>query len=199
MSVPKEGSFDVVVFTYDNRTIGLVVDSITDIVEAPLAIKLTANEEYCLGSIVISGRTTDVVDVGYLLKDLANDLNHLGNSVQRVSGVRVLLVEDSMFFRKLIVPFLANVGYEVASAATPHEALDIVAAKQGAFDVVITDIEMPEMDGFELDAAAACRSARMAQHAHHRLYLDGERHLQAARGEGGHERHHPQDGPRGLA
>ena len=150
MNVPKEGSFDVVVFTYDNRTIGLVVDSITDIVEAPLAIKLTANEEYCLGSIVISGKTTDVVDVGYLLKDLANDLNHLGNTVQRVSGVRVLLVEDSMFFRKLIVPFLANVGYEVASAATPHEALDIVAAKQGAFDVVITDIEMPEMDGFEL-------------------------------------------------
>lgn len=162
MVVPREGAFDVVVFTYDNRTIGLVVDSITDIVEAPLAIKLTANEEYCLGSIVISGKTTDVVDVGYLLKDLANDLNHLGNTSQRVSGVRVLLVEDSMFFRKLIVPFLVNVGYEVEAAATPHEALDIVATRHGAFDVVITDIEMPEMDGFEL-AQQLRADARLAR------------------------------------
>jgi two-component system chemotaxis sensor kinase CheA len=150
MSIPVDNSFDVVVFTYDNRTVGLVVDSITDIVEAPLAIKLTASEEYCLGSIIISGRTTDVIDVGYLLKDLANDLNHIGNTAPRVSGVRVLLVEDSLFFRKLTVPFLSHVGYEVTAAASPQEALDLVAARPGAFDLVVTDIEMPEMDGFEL-------------------------------------------------
>jgi two-component system chemotaxis sensor kinase CheA len=150
MKIPAEAAFDVVVFTYDNRTIGLVVDSITDIVEAPLAIKLTAKEEYFLGSIVINEKTTDVVDVGYLLKDLANDLNHIGNSSARVSGIKVLLVEDSMFFRKLIVPFLAQVGYEVSAAGTPHEALELVRAHQAKFDVVVTDIEMPEMDGFEL-------------------------------------------------
>jgi len=62
----------------------------------------------------------------------------------------VLLVEDSVFFLKLIVPFLEDVGYVVSSATTPHEALDIVSRKKGAFDIVITDIEMPEMDGFEL-------------------------------------------------
>jgi len=83
MSIPTEGEFDVVVFTYDSRTIGLVVDSITDILEAPLAIKITAAEDYCLGSIVIKGKTTDVVDVGYLLKDLASDLSHLGHSAPK--------------------------------------------------------------------------------------------------------------------
>ncbi len=150
MSIPSQGSFDVVVFTYDNRTIGLVVDSITDIVEAPLEIKLTAQEEYFLGSIIISGKTTDVVDVGYLLKELVADLNHAGNNAPKVAGVRVLLVEDSMFFRKLIAPFLADVGYVVSEAGTPHEALEIVASKRGEFDIIITDIEMPEMDGFEL-------------------------------------------------
>ena len=150
MTIPTEGSFDVVVFTYDNRTIGLVVDSITDIIEAPLSIKITASEEYFLGSIVIMGKTTDVVDVGYMLKDLVNDLSHLGNSAPKVKGVKVLLVEDSLFFRKLIVPFLADVGYIVSEAASPHEALDIVAARKGDFDIVVTDVEMPEMDGFEL-------------------------------------------------
>jgi two-component system, chemotaxis family, sensor kinase CheA len=150
MSIPREGAFDVVVFTYDNRTIGLVVDSITDIVEAPLSIKITASEEYFLGSIVIMEKTTDVVDVGYLLKDLVNDLSHLGNTAPKVSGVKVLLVEDSLFFRKLIVPFLADLGYIVSEAASPYEALDVVDSKRGDFDLVITDIEMPEMDGFEL-------------------------------------------------
>lgn len=150
MSIPTSGSFDVVVFTYDNRTIGLVVDSITDIVEAPLAIKLTASEEYYLGSMVIVGKTTDVVDVGYLLKDLVNDINHMGNQAEKVTGVKVLVVEDSMFFLKLIVPFLSNLGYEVDSAASPIEALEMVEQRKTQYDVIVTDIEMPEMDGFEL-------------------------------------------------
>lgn len=150
MAIPTSGTFDVVVFTYDNRTIGLVVDSITDIIEAPLAIKITASEEYFLGSIVIAGKTTDVVDVGYLLKDLANDLNHLGNNAAKVAGVKVLVVEDSMFFRKLIVPFLADVGYVVSEAASPSEALAMLENPAVKFDIVVTDIEMPEMDGFEL-------------------------------------------------
>ncbi|MDX2095308.1 MAG: chemotaxis protein CheW [Alphaproteobacteria bacterium] len=150
MAIPTEGSFDVVVFTYDNRTIGLIVDSITDIVESPLAIKITASEEYFLGSIVIMGKTTDVVDVGYLLKDLVNDLSHLGNSAPKVNGLKVLLVEDSLFFRKLIVPFLSDVGYVVSEAASPYEALEVAQTQQGNFDLIVTDIEMPEMDGFEL-------------------------------------------------
>lgn len=147
-SIPADGPFDVIVFTYDGRTIGLAVDAIVDILDAPLAIKLAAPEEQYLGSSIIDGRTTDVVDVGYLLKDLAQDLSHMSNSGPRVSDTRVLVVEDSLFFRKLIVPFLANVGYEVSEAATPGEALEIV--QHTRFDVIVTDIEMPEMDGFEL-------------------------------------------------
>lgn len=150
MTIPTEGAFDVVVFVYDGRTIGLVVDAITDIVEAPLAIKVTAPEEYCLGSMVILGKTTDVVDVGYLLKDLIDDLGDGVGDVVKASGERVLVVEDSMFFMRLTVPFLERVGYKVSEAATPQEALDMVAERQGGFDVIVTDIEMPGMDGFEL-------------------------------------------------
>ena len=148
--IPTEGEFDVVVFTYDNRTIGLVVDSITDIVEAPLDIKLASSEEHFLGSILLLGKTTDVVDVGYLLKDLVSDLDRFGTAAAKVSDVRVLLVEDSVFFRKLIVPFLRDSGYIVTEAGDGYEALKLVDAHKAAFDIVITDIEMPEMDGFEL-------------------------------------------------
>ncbi len=150
VTMPTEGEFDVVVFTYDNRTIGLVVDSITDIVEAPLDIKLASSEEHFLGSILLLGKTTDVVDVGYLLKDLVSDLDRFSTTAAKVSGVRVLLVEDSVFFRKLIVPFLRDSGYIVTEAADGNEALKLIDAHKAAFDLVVTDIEMPEMDGFEL-------------------------------------------------
>jgi len=149
-TLPTEGEFDVVVFTYDGKTVGLVVDEIVDILLAPLAVKLSASEEYYLGSLVIAGKTTNVVDVGYLLKDLLNDFNKSGGAPVVMSGTRLLVVEDSMFFRKLIVPFLQNAGYDVTSAASGMEALTAVSGSAKPFDIVVTDIEMPEMDGFDL-------------------------------------------------
>lgn len=151
-AVPTSGAFDVIVFTYDNRTIGLVVDAIVDILEAPLKIQMTAQEEYYLGSLVIANKTTDVVDVGYLLKDLVTDLGSAVSSAEKVVGLKLLLVEDSPFFSKLIVPFLTHTGYEVTPALSGMSALELAEAPQAHFDGVITDIEMPEMDGFEFAA-----------------------------------------------
>ncbi|MFM9890261.1 MAG: chemotaxis protein CheW [Rickettsiales bacterium] len=146
--VPAEGCFDVVVFTYDGHTIGLVVDAIVDITEAPLAIQISSTREEYLGGIVIDGKTTDVVDVGFVLKELAGDLARDGTSAKQ-NGLRLLFVEDSPFFMKLTVPFLTQAGYEVFSASHPREALALVAKHAGRFDLVVTDIEMPEMDGFD--------------------------------------------------
>jgi CheY-like chemotaxis protein len=109
---------------------------------------LAGDTEQYLGSIVISGKTTDVVDVGYMLKDLASEISTSG-SAPPVSGLKVLLVEDSLFFRNLTVPLLKNVGYDVMAAAGPVEALGIIE-RGHHFDVIVTDIEMPDMDGFEL-------------------------------------------------
>lgn len=150
MTIPTSGSFPLIVFTYDSRTIGLVVDSISDIIEAPIAIKMSANQSHCLGSMVIHGKTTDVIDVGYLLEDLMSDLGSNQSAVAKVSGVHLLLVEDSVFFRKLITPFLTGMGYRVTEAANAQEALTLIEQSRSNIDVIVTDIEMPEMDGFEL-------------------------------------------------
>lgn len=149
MAMPTTGSFPTIVFTYDNRTIGLVVDSITDIVEAPVTMKMAASESHCLGSMVIEGKTTDVIDVGFLLEDLMGEIASSQSVIEKVSGVRLLLVEDSVFFRKLITPFLTGVGYDVTEAASAPEALTLMEQARSGFDAVVTDIEMPEMDGFE--------------------------------------------------
>ena len=148
MQMPTSGMFDVVVFTYDGKTVGLVVDEILDIQQAPLAMTVAGNQQEYLGSLVIAGKTTDVVDVGYLLNAIVGELGSRGEALPGAASPRLLLVEDSLFFRNLTVPLLRNVGYQVTAVAGPAQALEEIAHQQ--FDVIITDIEMPDMDGFEL-------------------------------------------------
>jgi CheY-like chemotaxis protein len=67
--------------------------------------------------------------------------------------MRVLLAEDEIEVRSSMVEALEGQGYDVVTAATVPEALAALRAER--FDLVITDLLMPEGDGMELVAAAA--------------------------------------------
>lgn len=148
-TVPTEGNCSVVVFTYDNRTIGMVVDSIVDIIEAPLVVRLSSENEEYVGSMVIDGKSTDVIDVGFMLKELMAEAMEALPEKERMDGYRLLFVDDSLFFRNLTVPYLSSFGYDVTAASLPSEAISL-AEKERPFDVIVTDVEMPEMDGVDL-------------------------------------------------
>ena len=60
----------------------------------------------------------------------------------------VLLVDDSAFFRNMLAPVLKAAGYRVALATNAKEGLGVLRAGN-RFDAILTDIEMPEMNGFE--------------------------------------------------
>ncbi|OYW13256.1 MAG: hypothetical protein B7X02_02570, partial [Rhodospirillales bacterium 12-54-5] len=125
--MPTVPVVQVIVFSYDQKNIGLIVDSIIDIVRAPYAIKFSAHEKDCLGSMVIQGKTTDIVDVASMLSDLVDQAMQMHGSKGRVAaeGKRLLLVEDSPFFRNLTEPFLAAAGYEVTVVENGQEALTL--------------------------------------------------------------------------
>ncbi len=149
--VPGEGVCEVIVFNYDNKTVGLLVQEILDITLAEASVKKAARNRLYLGSLVVQGKTTDVVDIGYLLSQVLGtqtefDVSNLMG--RQAADVKLLFVEDSMFFRSLTVPFLSAVGYQVTAVPSAKEALALL--ERQPIDIVVTDIEMPEMDGFTL-------------------------------------------------
>ena len=68
---------------------------------------------------------------------------------------RVLIAEDEEALRLFIARALTMDGHEVAATADGGEALDVLTREQGRFDVLLTDIRMPVMDGIALALAAA--------------------------------------------
>jgi len=68
---------------------------------------------------------------------------------------RILIAEDEDGLRALCARGLAVAGHEVATARNGGEALDVLVREHGAFDLLLTDIRMPIMDGIALALAAA--------------------------------------------
>ena len=67
------------------------------------------------------------------------------------TGLRALLVEDQMVNREIAVMMLESLGFEVDGAEDGAQALvQLASSEAGYYDVVITDIQMPVMDGYEL-------------------------------------------------
>jgi two-component system chemotaxis sensor kinase CheA len=148
VNVRTSGSQPILVFADDGRSMGLVVDEIIDIVEERLNIEVAGSSDGILGSAVIKGQATEVIDVGHFLPMAFSDWFSRKEMRPSLSAQSVLLVDDSAFFRNMLAPVLKAAGYKVRVAPSAQEGL--VALRSGQpFDVVLTDIEMPEMNGFE--------------------------------------------------
>ena len=69
--------------------------------------------------------------------------------------LRVLLAEDNIVNQRLAVRLLEKLGYSVRVASTGRETIS--AVESGAFDLAFIDVQMPEMDGFEVTAQVRAR------------------------------------------
>jgi two-component system, chemotaxis family, sensor kinase CheA len=143
-----EGRLPMLVFADGGKAMGLVVDRIDDIVEEAMEITMRSQRPGYIGSAIIMGKATEILDLGHFMPTAHADWFERAGQ-RSVLSRRILYAEDSAFFRNMAAPVLRGAGFDVTMAADGQEAFEILNGDPG-FDLVLTDIEMPNMDGFTL-------------------------------------------------
>ena len=148
----------VVVFKVGGREVGLMLSEIIDIVETDAKIDdVTYSQPGIYGSAVINSRITLLVDLYGLVytvmphwkKETRSEVKPQGGSVKDGCKPTVLIAEDSRFFLTQIKSFMEDSGYDVITAEDGLDAWKTLDANADKVNIVLTDIEMPNMDGFE--------------------------------------------------
>ncbi len=161
MDLKKEGVQPILVFSDHGRSMGLVVDEIVDIVEEHLDIEVASDRPGVLGFAVIKGATTEIVDVGHFLPQAFEDWFRRPDASTLRQARTVLLVDDSIFFRELLTPLIKAAGYRVVAVASAADALKALQS-DNRFDLIVTETEMPDVDGFALAEAVRAIPSRAA-------------------------------------
>jgi two-component system, sensor histidine kinase and response regulator len=78
--------------------------------------------------------------------------------------LRVLVAEDNLVNRRLVTKLLQKRGHAVEAVENGRAAVDAIQSKSSAFDVVLMDLQMPEMSGFEATAAIRERERTVPGH-----------------------------------
>jgi two-component system sensor histidine kinase and response regulator WspE len=151
------GELSVIVVGESTNTYGIVVDRFLgerELVVQALDARLGKVQDVAAGSLMEDGSPVLIVDTADLIQSLENLIvNSALHLTQRHGDTarkrkRVLVVDDSLTVRELERKLLDNAGYEIEVAVNGMDGWNSV--RSGRFDLVITDVDMPRLDGIEL-------------------------------------------------
>ncbi len=159
---PPQGADDllaVIVLGDATQAYGLIVDRFLgerELVVQPLDPRLGKVKDIAAGALMEDGSPALILDVEDVIRSIeklasAGSLSGVTRDASDAAGgkrKRVLVVEDSFTVRELERKLLVNSGFEVEAAVDGMDGWN--AARTGDFDLVITDVDMPRMDGIEL-------------------------------------------------
>ena len=141
-----------------NERLALACDAVTgeqEVVVKPLGSLLDGVSGYLGAAILGDGAVILILDPAHLVRGSARASAAVrvnDGALKASAAPRVLVVDDQFTVRELQRSILRASGYRVEVACDGREALDTLKAKDG-FDLVVTDLQMPEMDGLQLLAA----------------------------------------------
>ncbi len=143
----------VIVVNIANKEVGIMAVGPVDAKEITVEVDgETLKQEGILGSAIIGDHTTLLVDVYGLVHALNPEWFPERDAVRTVGGkaATILYAEDSNFFRNQVKSFLEEEGYSVIGAEDGAEAWNLLQEHSDEIALVVTDIEMPNLDGYEL-------------------------------------------------
>ncbi|MCP3676743.1 MAG: hypothetical protein GY721_03880, partial [Deltaproteobacteria bacterium] len=132
----------VIIPKVEESKVGIVAREIVDVIETALSIDTDSIESpTVLGSAIINDNMTLIVDVYTLLETALPGNNRSSKCVTSQDGAdggRVLLVEDTPFFRNLEERYLVSSGFTVTTASDGSEGLEILQKSPDDFDIVVS-------------------------------------------------------------
>ncbi|HYW78493.1 MAG TPA: chemotaxis protein CheW [Thermoguttaceae bacterium] len=160
---PDASKIYVVVFNVHGREVGLVVPTLVDIRDVPTNVDTsTFSEPGVIGSVQVNQKAMRLLDL-YKLTQVAHpelfaaserpDAGRSHNIFHEESEgpvPTILLAEDSGFFRNQVTNYMEEAGYHVVGCEDGLIAWNTLQARSSEIDIVVTDIEMPNMDGCQL-------------------------------------------------
>jgi two-component system chemotaxis sensor kinase CheA len=141
----------VIVFRLKGKDIGLLASGPVDAIEVSAEIDaVTLKQTGIMGSAIIGGTTTMLVDIFELVETLHPEWFEDAAACGGRDVPQVLIVDDSEFFRNLVRIYLEGAGFRVMEAVDGLDAWQVLENDHETIGLVVTDIEMPNLDGFEL-------------------------------------------------
>ncbi len=161
-------SYSIIISEFNRSLQGFLVNKVDQIIALDWGAiqpppSTVGRFNYITGVINLENRLIEVVDVERVLNEVAPPKDSTGQGIQLTAGqveaIRdklVLIVDDSALARKQIIQTLAAIGIDPLIAKDGKEALDYLNSLQlegRHVDLIVSDIEMPEMDGYTLTRA----------------------------------------------
>jgi two-component system chemotaxis sensor kinase CheA len=141
----------VVVFRVYGHEVGLIAPYLHDIRDCDLSAGVqTSQEEGVAGIAVIQGVSTRLLDLYGMTEIARPDWFEDPTETKHSAPARLLVCEDSAFFRTFLVRTLKEEGHDVTACIDGELGWKTLSSHPDNFDLLLTDIEMPNLNGFEL-------------------------------------------------
>ncbi|MBM9602954.1 hybrid sensor histidine kinase/response regulator [Desulfopila inferna] len=146
----------VIVFNIRKRTVGLLAIGPIDAIEIAVEIDdVTLRQSGIMGSAIIAKHTTMLVDVFDIVQTVFPEWFENQLVFEAAGGPEqlpptLLIAEDSNFFRNQVKSYLTEAGFAVIEAEDGQIAWELLQEHADDITMIVTDIEMPNMDGFQL-------------------------------------------------
>jgi len=149
----------VVILSVAEKRIAIAVDQIMGVEEVlakPLGNQLSRVRNVAGATVLGNGTVVPILNINDLLRTAVNSAATAAAALsptvrEKARQLAVLVAEDSITSRTLLRNILEASGFRVKTAIDGSDALSILKTEE--FDIVVSDVEMPRMDGFELTAA----------------------------------------------
>lgn len=148
-------SVNVIVFKVCGHEVGLIAPHLDDIRDCDIGAVTEVSGQIGVACVsVIEGRTTRVLDL-YGLTEVARpewfERNDSGiEATEEPKNLHILVCEDSPFFRSFLSRTLIEHGHEVTACEDGEQGWATLLERPTHFDLLLTDIEMPSLDGIGL-------------------------------------------------